>query len=352
MERLQKKMLVASIFFSIAAFCTMFYWAATKTIVIAEETADTAGRLPNISREPEKADQVLQFAQETQTGDLLIPLPQEVKADAITIENRYAEQVIVVALEGKYPEFYQENALKGNRSRIQNGFLGQQDGMTYLRLEMDGWYEHQYVFENGMLKLGFTAPKNIYDRIVVLDAACGGRDTGHTAADMQEKDVTLDLALRVKERLEAAGIRTYCTRTDDTNPAVGQRASFANQINADLCIGICLAADETNDMVYGIQTYYNPQYFIPDLGNTELADLLERETVTAVGGKANGLFAAGEKDALLQELQIPSAVIEVGFLTNERETALLASDEYRDSLADGIASAVRKAYAIKEEGKQ
>ena len=352
MERLQKKMLVASIFFSIAAFCAMFYWAATKTIVIAEESPDNAGRLPNISREPEKTDYVLQFAQETQTGDLLIPLPQEVKADAITIENRYAEQVIVIALQGKYLEFYQENALKGNRSRIQNGFLGQKDGTTYLRMEMDGWYEHQYVFENGILKLGFTAPRNIYDRIVVLDAAYGGSDTGHTAADMKEKEVTLDLALRVKERLEAAGIRAYCTRTDDANPSIEQRTAFANQINADLCVGISLAADEINDMVYGIQTYYNPQYFIPDLGNTELADLLERETVTAVGGKANGLFAAREKDTLLKELQIPSAVIEVGFFTNERETALLASDEYRNSLADGIVSAVKKAYTIKEERKQ
>ena len=40
--------------------------------------------------------------------------------------------------------------------------------MTYLRLEMDGWYEHQYVFENGMLKLGFTAPKNIYGEVKQL----------------------------------------------------------------------------------------------------------------------------------------------------------------------------------------
>lgn len=352
MERLQKKMLVFSILFSSVSFCVMLYWAATKTIVIAEESTDNIGRRPDISRELEKTDQVLQFAQETQTGELFIPLPQEVKADAITIENRYTEQVIVIALEGKYPEFYQENALKGNRSEIQNGFLGQRDGMTYLRLEMDGWYEHQYVFENGMLKLGFTAPRNVYDRIVVLDAAYGGSDVGHVAGDMKEKNVTLDLALRVKEKLEAAGIRVYCTRTDDTNPSIKQRSALADQINADMCVGIRLAADEGNDMVYGIQTFYNPQYFIPYVGNAELADLLERETVTAVGGKANGLFAARDEDTFLQELHMPSAVIEVGYLTNEREISLLASDGYRDGLADGIASAVKKAYDIKEEAMQ
>lgn len=352
MERLQKKMLVTSILFSIAAFCVMFYFAATKTIVIAEESADNTGRLPDISSELGKTDHALKFAQETQSGELFIPLPQEVKADAITIENRCAEQVIVIALEGKYLEFYQQNALEGNRSKIQNGFLGQRDGMTYLRLEMDGWYEHQYVFENGMLKLEFTAPRNVYDRIVVLDASCGGSDVGHTAGDMKEKNVTLDLVLRVKEKLEAAGIRVYCTRTDDVNPTAGQRAALADQINADMCVGIRLAADEGNDMVYGIQTFYNPQYFIPYLGNAELADLLERETVTAVGGKANGLFVARDEDTLLQELHMPSAVIEVGYLTNEREISLLASDGYRDSLADGIASAVKKAYDMKEEAMQ
>ena len=221
--------------------------------------------------------------------------------------------------------------------------------MTQLKLQMTGLYEHQYMFENGELELSFVHPSALYDRIVVLDAAHGGTDAGITGHGIREKELTLEITEKVRSLLEGSNVRVYCTRVDDTGISEEERAAFVNELHADMLISIRAGADDTKDQVFGIQTFYNGTYFIPYFGNIELADVLERSAVTAVGGKANGLFEADSQDVLLQKVQVPAAAIEVGYVTNAEEAGMLSLEEYKMKLAEGIAEAIRTAFAEKEE---
>lgn len=346
-ERLRKIMLTCSILFSVASMSVMLHFSATKLIVIAEEAAPEQA----VSRQQRQDGEqnALHFVKGTEAEGIEIPLPSEIRADDIIIENRYIEHSIHIILTGEYGSFYRTNALLGDDRAVEGGLLSEENGKTRLQLQMTGLYEHQYMFENGMLQLFFEKPSKLYDRIVVLDAAHGGSDSGDMGNGISEKEIALTITEKVREKLKDEDIRIYCTRTDDAEVADEERVRFANELAADLLISVRTGFDAGNEKVFGIQTFYDESYFIPYFGNIELADLLERSTVTAVGGKANGLFAAPMDDILLQNAQMPTAAIEIGYLTNKEETEKLMQPEYQDGLAEGIAAAIREAFAEMEK---
>ncbi len=76
----------------------------------------------------------------------------------------------------------------------------------------------------------------------------------------------------------------------------------------------------------------------------ELADLLEREVVTAISGKANGLIEASAEDTVISEATVPAAAIKVGYLTNGQESILLQREDYIQRIAEGIYQTILKAY--------
>lgn len=345
-NRLRKVMLVCSIVFFASSMWVMLYFSATKTIVIAQERSD--GTDSERWQESAQGD-ALYFRTDSSEEGVRIPLPPELRADDIVIENRYIDHCIDIILTGKYKEFYQNHALTGNDSRVEGGFLSQDDGLTRLELRMSGPCEHQYMFENGMLRLSFHDPRKLYDKIIVIDAAHGGGDDGAVGNGVREKEIALKIAEKVREGLDDSEVHVYCTRTDDADLTEEERVEFVNELHADMLISIRTGADENNERTYGIRTTYNGTYFIPYFGNVELADLLEKHTVKTSGSKADGLAEAGIEDTLLWNVQIPAAAIEVGYVTNREEASFLMIEEYQEKMAEGIINAVNEAYEIMEQ---
>ncbi len=344
-ETLLKWMLAASILFSAVSMTVMLYFSATKTIVIAEETAPEQAQEERVSGEREK--ERLHFQAGGKETELRIPLPAEIRADNIVIENRYLEHSLNIILTGKYREFYTGHALLGSDTRVTGGFVCEEGETTRLQILLSGPYEHQYIFENGTLALTFARPSELYDKIVVLDAAGGGSETGRMGCGLAEKDIALKITELIMKKLADTDIRVYCTRTDDVDVSAQERSGFVKDMEADLLVGIRAGADENDADRCGIQSFYNADYVIPEFGNAELADLLERGAVKAGKGRANGLYEAPDTDILLRNAQIPAAAIELGYLTNEEEAALLSSSAYQDKLAEGIADALKEAFARK-----
>ena len=110
-----------------------------------------------------------------------------------------------------------------------------------------------------------------------------------------------------------------------------------------MLIRIEVSGDQ-NTKLYGTETVYNSRFFIPGFGSVELADLLEREVVTAVSGKAGGLLEAGEADAVISNATVPAAAVKVGYLTNGQEFILLQREDYIQRIAEGIYQTILKAY--------
>ncbi|MGC1342108.1 MAG: N-acetylmuramoyl-L-alanine amidase, partial [Candidatus Binataceae bacterium] len=217
--------------------------------------------------------------------------------------------------------------------------------------------------------------------LVMIDPGHGGYDPGTSSASgIQEKTLALEIATRVASALEARGINAAMTRTTDVFVPLGGRTKIANDADADLFVSIHLNSSP-NPETTGIEVYYlnnttdratirlarmensqaargygapeepNLNYILTDLRQqykateaASLARMIDAQTVadlnTEFGIEVNALGAKMGPFYVLVGAQMPSVLIECGFLSNEIEARRLASARYQQTLADGIADAI------------
>lgn len=341
---LMKKMAVLCSILCIAAMGCILYLSANKVITISDVAQDEVLKTEEITEKKENEEHILTFVLgKSDTSYLRIPLPENCKAEDIAIENHYMDQELCIVVKGAEEAFYVDNAISGNRQMVREGKWETLEDGTKLIFRLTGIFEYRTILENANLYVSFLSPKEVYDKIVVIDPACGGTNEGFTAEGIREKDITLQIARKVKEKLDKSDIKVYYTRMDDVNPQEEERVFLANEIRADMYIRIQVDSYEDAG-IYGTTTVYNGDYFIPGFGSVELADTLEREVVTSIKGKALGLSEAQAEEYAIRNITIPAAAVKVGCITNQQEASLLGREEYQEKIADGIYNAILKIY--------
>lgn len=300
LQKLMKRTAVLVCLFSMMTLGLIIGLSTTKLVTITEVAQDeVVGTGNTIVPQASSADSenALAFDTETATDYLCIPLPEGSKAEEVTIENHYMDQELYVLIRNAQKSFYAEHALTGNRAGIDAGFYHETEDGVALIFALTQVYEYRTVFENNELYISFLNPREIYNQIVVIDPSCGGLDRGSVENGVVEKELTLQIAGKLKEKLDESGIKAYYTRMDDVNPAAEQRVALANEVKADMYIAISVDKREEEE-VYGVSTIYNDQYFIPGFGSVELADLLEKELASEIKTKALGLEKASGESKL------------------------------------------------------
>lgn len=291
------------------------------------------------------AEQALRFRlEEKPSSYLCIPLESTVKPEDVTIENHYMDRQVWIYIANSTPNYYGQEAVSGNIDNITAGTYAVRQGTTLLRFSLEDVFECRSVMEESCLYIEFVPPKELYSRIVVLDAGCGGQETGCEYDGMQEKELTLDIVKRLKLLLDGSDIKVFYTRTEDVTVSKQDRVAFANAVQADLLVGVRIG-ENPDSSVYGVETVYNDSYFIPRFGNVELADLLERNVVISTSGRGIGLRAAAPDEVLLREAEMPAAIVYAGQMSHAGEAALLAQEKYRDCIAEGLYNAILEAFA-------
>lgn len=283
------------------------------------------------------------FQGESDTSYLRIPLPKGCRAKDIAIENYYMDQELWILIDGVDGSFYAENTISGNQEMVRQGIYEEDEDGLRLRFKLTGIFEYRTILENNELYISFLNPREVYDKIVVIDPACGGFDTGYTWGELKEKEINLAIAAKLKEKLDQTDIKVYYTRMDDVNPAKESRIRLANETRADMYIRIELSVSQDSGD-YGTTAVYNGRYFIPGFGNVELADFLEKEVVSSIRGKALGLEETDSSEELLKYITVPAAIIRAGCATNKQEATLLEREDYQEKIATGIYNAILKAY--------
>ena len=211
-------------------------------------------------------------------------------------------------------------------------------------------------------------------RTIVVDAGHGGMDPGARGFGLQEKDVTLRMALILGKMLEEHGFRVIYTRTTDVFLALGERTALANSQKADLFVSVHCNAN-TNPAINGLETYSlnlartpdavrvaerenavsdknisDLQMILTDLMLTskikesvDLARGVHRQGLSAIRGKWD-VVDHGNREApffVLMGAKMPAILIEMGYITNKTEAARLKTDAYLKILARGIADGIR-----------
>lgn len=179
----------------------------------------------------------------------------------------------------------------------------------------------------------FTEQKQ---ELIVIDPGHGGVDEGCTNGAVLEKNINLEIAKLAETKLEELGYRVILTREEDGYITKEDRVQMANELGADLYVSIHQNTYEDPE-VAGIETWYDSTGLSKE--SERLAKLVHYETLLATEGRTRELVDSTEL-YITGETQMPSCLIETGFLSNPEELALLSDPEYQDELAEGIVTGI------------
>ncbi|MDE7282472.1 MAG: N-acetylmuramoyl-L-alanine amidase, partial [Lachnospiraceae bacterium] len=311
-NQLMKITAIYTVLFAVCVFAVIIYYSANNIAGIEEvppadivQTTETAIQESTDNKaESIRDENSIIFEQNGQEMNYFcIPLHESVKAESVMIENHYMDKELWVSIKqtvtvDDYENFYRTQGVYGNRKAVSEGRFESKDGTFWLKFKLNDIYEYHSIFEDNKLYVEFVSPKEVYDRIVVIDPAYGGDVTGAVSGELEGKDVTLSIARALKEKLDKTDIKVYYTRMDDNNPSDANRIDLTNAVKADLMIRIEVNENE-DTKIYGTEAVYNGKFFIPGFGSPELADLLERNVATQISGKANGLVDSADEDVVI-----------------------------------------------------
>ncbi len=183
---------------------------------------------------------------------------------------------------------------------------------------------------------GIERERNTF--LIAIDPGHGGEDCGCIEGGIIEKDINLQIAFRVKEKLEEKGFQVMMPRQNDEYLAKEERVELANSYQADAYVSIHQNTYEGSDKsVSGIETWYDGLDEMRD--NKRLAQLIHQETVKSTGAQERTLWGEAQFCVTGKTL-MPACLIETGFLSNPQERELLATEEYQEKVAEGIAEGI------------
>lgn len=192
-----------------------------------------------------------------------------------------------------------------------------------------------------------TPDPNPVKRYIAIDAGHGGNDPGAIGNGVVEKELNLDVAKRVQQKLEQSGVRVFMTRTDDTFVSLEERVNRAIKAGVDTFVSIH-ANSFSNGSASGTETYYSTASLNPRAADSKkLAEFIQKRLVAALGTKDRGVKTANF--VVIRNPAFPSALIELAFISNESDAKKLASNTYRDKAAEAIAQGILDYYNWKEK---
>ena len=198
--------------------------------------------------------------------------------------------------------------------------------------------------DGSTLNIMFIDQSEIQPRVpmVVLDVGHGGKDTGAPGDNVNEKDVNLDVALKVGQILTQKGIKVEYTRTDDTFLSLNEEATVGNLYNAALFVAIH-SNSSTEPNPSGTETYYyapleSPELYIQKDERCRLATYLQQALVAKLGRNDRGVKQGNL--AVLRNTQMTSALVEIAFISNPTECELLKQQNFRQMAAQAIADGI------------
>lgn len=197
------------------------------------------------------------------------------------------------------------------------------------------------------------------EKLIVIDIGHGGRDSGAVAHEdmpdeLYEKDVNLEVGLRLKDLLEQAGARVLFTRESDLNMGLYERPALANNWGADLFVSLHNNSSDQSGPK-GTEVYYYSK--VNGLGQSEkqlygiasfdVATRVQQEMVSILGTNDRGV-SESQYLAILNKSSMPAIVIEGSFMSNSEDLERIRTQEYKAkyayAVAKGLITAMNSAF--------
>lgn len=212
-------------------------------------------------------------------------------------------------------------------------------------LQLNHVYAHILFEDENYYYIDLRRPKEVYDKILVIDAGHGGKDPGAISKDekIYEKDINLKIMHELKELLDKDNIKVYYTRTIDETIYLRPRVTLANEVECDFFISIhCNSSDYTGPNGTEI-LYYNHEN--GNIKTKDLAKILSDELSKTVSLKSSGVMEMKDDDIfILANAKVPAVIIETGYISNINDLDYLQSQSGQQDIAIGIYNGIWRAY--------
>lgn len=307
------------------------------------QAMQTAVELPE--EEMQEAVEALDFPQQ-----MRLEMPKGVSQDDVTIEDDYLKRTIRFTIPSAGDDYLIQYPMIGKSDHIEDLRFDTDENGAVIELSMEKVYELDATWQDQYLYIDFVAPQDKYDKVVVIDAGHGAKMPGAVVGTVMEKDIDLAIVQEVKKIFDAAAdptIGVYYTRLDDSDPEFADRAGLANYTEANLFVSVHNNSIAGASNANGTQVLYDEKRELEGLSSKHLADILLKKVTGALGTKNMGLVA-GNNIYVVRSSEPPSALVEVGFMTNKKELANLVDPDYQKKCAqaiyDGILQALEEGY--------
>jgi len=175
---------------------------------------------------------------------------------------------------------------------------------------------------------------------IVVDPGHGGHDPGAAASPGPplcgpvEKDIVLDIGLRLAALLKAEGAQVTLTRDDDTYVSLQERAALANRLKADAFVSLhCNSCDRPNTL-RGTSVYFDHDH------SARLAGIVQQQLVAALGTEDKGVRNANF--AVIRRTQMPGILVETAFINYDKDREGLLHPNFRERAARAITEGLKR----------
>lgn len=289
----------------------------------------------------------------------------------VEVLDYYMDRSIEITVKGlKDKSFYDSSILRMNKDKTFAGLPAEEEEtldfvksyhINYTKNETTGLYTAViYITLNNIyanlvyqdeenIYIDLRRPKDVYDKIVVVDAGHGGTDPGtySQGEEYYEKDINLSIVLYLQELLDKEDIKVYYTRTSDETVFLNPRVFFANDVEADFFISVHCNGNESSGPSGG-EVLYNDITLDNGFTSEQLAQICLDELIN-ITHKVNRGLVKEEDVIIVKKAKMPMALLEVGFMSNPEEMNFLVRESNRRDIAKGIHKAIMKAYEELED---
>lgn len=188
----------------------------------------------------------------------------------------------------------------------------------------------------------------LLSKVIYLDPGHGGADSGAYYENVREADLNLEISKRIMNHLKKEGATIYLTRYDDYDLSanyannrkrsdLSRRANVINKSGCDMYISIHLNAASANNW-QGAQVYYDNI----NENNKKIAKIFQDEFKMYLNTTRN--YKENNTKYMQHRINRPGVLLELGFLSNQKERYLLKQKAYQNKIADVVTKAIIKYY--------
>lgn len=280
-------------------------------------------------------------------ASIYIRLPEVVSESSITTKDMYWSNKFSITIDGDFVNFMNEYPIVINNKEVKKYTISlTSKGKTKVTFYTSRLQGYEIEVLGDVLVLNVGEPKDIYENIVVLDCGHGGQDPGAIGGEYKEKDLNYSILYTYAKKYfdkSTSNVKAYWTRHDDTFISLSDRASFANKVGADMFISLHM--NSATPSAKGTEVYYsssNNKKQKNGLTSKIMADMLVDNLVSELGTYDRGTKSANY--TVIYKNTVPAVLIELGFISNASDRALLADKSFQKDAAKIIYETVEEIF--------